>query len=158
MGKALILVGGFGTRLRPLTLTKPKPLVEFCNLAIVEHQIKALKEAGVTVVVLAVSYKPEDSASFVLLCRLDACTTSHLRPPPLRVSPFSVLDAIKDMEKKYDLKLVISHETEPLGTGALRRKTRSLAVRAVMTHTPPLQPVPLPWHASTLTTASLSLS
>ena len=48
MGKALILVGGFGTRLRPLTLTKPKPLVEFCNLAIVEHQIKALKEVSTT--------------------------------------------------------------------------------------------------------------
>ncbi len=40
--KALILVGGFGTRLRPLTLTKPKPLVEFCNKAIVLHQIEAL--------------------------------------------------------------------------------------------------------------------
>lgn len=90
MGKALILVGGYGTRLRPLTLSKPKPLVEFCNLPIVEHQIKALKEAGVTGVVLAVSYKPED-----------------------------MLDAIKEMEKKYEIKLVISHETEPLGTGML---------------------------------------
>lgn len=54
--KALILVGGYGTRLRPLTLTKPKPLVEFANKAMVLHQIEALKRAGVDHVILAVSY------------------------------------------------------------------------------------------------------
>ncbi len=42
--KALILIGGFGTRLYPLTFSKSKPLVEFCNLPILEHQIKALAE------------------------------------------------------------------------------------------------------------------
>lgn len=40
--KALILVGGYGTRLRPLTLTVPKPVVEFANKAMVLHQIEAL--------------------------------------------------------------------------------------------------------------------
>ena len=40
--KALILVGGFGTRLRPLTLSLPKPLVEFANKSMVYHQIAAL--------------------------------------------------------------------------------------------------------------------
>jgi mannose-1-phosphate guanylyltransferase len=58
--KALILVGGFGTRLRPLTLTAPKPLVPFCNKAILLHQVEALVAVGVKEVVLAVSYKPED--------------------------------------------------------------------------------------------------
>ena len=38
--KALILVGGFGTRLRPLTLSCPKPLVDFCNKPMIVHQIQ----------------------------------------------------------------------------------------------------------------------
>ena len=54
--KAVILVGGFGTRLRPLTLDCPKPLVEFCNKPMMLHQIEALVEVGVTHVILAVRY------------------------------------------------------------------------------------------------------
>ena len=46
--KALILVGGYGTRLRPLTLSRPKPLVEFANKPMLLHQIEALVAAGVT--------------------------------------------------------------------------------------------------------------
>jgi hypothetical protein len=57
--KALILVGGYGTRMRPLTITKPKPLVEFMNKPILIHQIEALVKVGVTEIVLAMSYMPE---------------------------------------------------------------------------------------------------
>ncbi|KAG7278228.1 hypothetical protein CRUP_012724 [Coryphaenoides rupestris] len=57
--KALILVGGYGTRLRPLTLSVPKPLVEFCNKPTLLHQVEALVQAGVDHVVLAVSYMSE---------------------------------------------------------------------------------------------------
>lgn len=61
--KALILVGGYGTRLRPLTLSRPKPLVEFANKPMLMHQIEALLKAGVTQVVLAVSYRAEQMES-----------------------------------------------------------------------------------------------
>lgn len=54
--RALILVGGYGTRLRPLTFSRPKPLVDFVNRPILEHQIEALAKAGVKTIVLAVNY------------------------------------------------------------------------------------------------------
>ncbi len=53
--KALILVGGYGTRLRPLTLSRPKPLVEFANKPMLMHQIEALVKAGVNQVRLHTS-------------------------------------------------------------------------------------------------------
>lgn len=53
--RALILVGGYGTRLRPLTLSQPKPLVEFANKPILLHQIEALVDAGVKEVRLKIS-------------------------------------------------------------------------------------------------------
>jgi len=56
--KALILIGGYGTRLRPLTFSVPKPLVFFGDKPILCHQIQALAEAGVTVVILAVNNVP----------------------------------------------------------------------------------------------------
>ena len=45
--KALILVGGYGTRLRPLTLSRPKPLVEFCNKPMLLHQVEALAAVSI---------------------------------------------------------------------------------------------------------------
>ncbi|XP_065175097.1 mannose-1-phosphate guanyltransferase beta-like [Sycon ciliatum] len=85
--KALILVGGFGTRLRPLTLSKPKPLVEFGNKPIVLHQIEALAAAGVRHVVLAVSYRAELLQS-----------------------------EMKIQEEKLGIRITISQEDEPMGT------------------------------------------
>lgn len=85
--KGLILVGGYGTRLRPLTLSYPKPLVEFANKPMILHQIAALAKAGCTDIVLAVNYKPE-----------------------------VMVGALKQYEEEYGVSITFSVEEEPLGT------------------------------------------
>ena len=95
--KALILVGGFGTRLRPLTLTVPKPLVDFCNLPILCHQIQALAAAGVNEVILAINYQPE-----------------------------VMMKELKNLEEKYKIKITCSLENEPMGTAGPIRLAKEL--------------------------------
>jgi mannose-1-phosphate guanylyltransferase len=94
--KALILVGGFGTRLRPLTLSVPKPLVDFANKPMILHQIEALKRAGVNHVILAIAYQPSVMMNF-----------------------------LKEYEQKLDIKITCSEEETPMGTAgplAIARK------------------------------------
>lgn len=57
--KAVILVGGQGTRLRPLTLSTPKPLLPLVNKPFFDHVLYLLKHHGVTDVILAVGYRSE---------------------------------------------------------------------------------------------------
>ena len=63
--KALLLVGGYGTRLRPLTFSKAKPLVEFANKPIIWHQVKALAEVGVKEVILAINTDPTSMLEYM---------------------------------------------------------------------------------------------
>ena len=53
--EAIILVGGLGTRLRPLTNTIPKPLLPLANVPMVERMVKNLPEVFDTAI-LAVNY------------------------------------------------------------------------------------------------------
>ncbi len=85
--EAIFIDLGYGTRLRPLTLTVPKPLVEFANKPMILHQIEALAQAGVTDIVLAVNYRPEIMEQF-----------------------------IKKYQEELNVKITFSVETEPLGT------------------------------------------
>lgn len=55
MTKGIILSGGWGTRLRPLTCTLPKTLIPVVNKPVIERQILLLKSAGVHDIILAVS-------------------------------------------------------------------------------------------------------
>src|SRR5204862_6918956 len=57
--QALILAGGKGTRLRPLTVYTPKPIVPICNRPFLLYQIDTLKRAGITDITLSLAYQPE---------------------------------------------------------------------------------------------------
>jgi NDP-sugar pyrophosphorylase family protein len=57
--KAIILAGGRGKRLRPVTDYVPKPLVPINNIPIIEWQIKYLKKFGVNEVIICTGYKQE---------------------------------------------------------------------------------------------------
>lgn len=57
--KAVVLVGGFGTRLRPLTSTTPKNLLPVGHVPMVERVIGHLAQHGVTEAVLSLGYKPD---------------------------------------------------------------------------------------------------
>jgi mannose-1-phosphate guanylyltransferase len=59
MAVGILLVGGFGTRLMPLTKNTPKPMLTVAGVPVTEHQIAMAKAAGITEIVLATSYLSE---------------------------------------------------------------------------------------------------
>ncbi|KAH0485263.1 MAG: uncharacterized protein KVP18_001332 [Porospora cf. gigantea A] len=99
--KAIILVGGYGTRLRPFTFSKPKPLVPFCNLPIVEHQVRALADAGVDHVIFAVAYKAEELQA-----------------------------EIERMQERYGICITCCKEDKPLGTAGPIKNAESLLMES----------------------------
>ena len=57
--RAVVLVGGFGTRLRPLTLGRPKQMLPIVGVTMLERVVGRLGEQGVTEVVLSLGFEPD---------------------------------------------------------------------------------------------------
>lgn len=57
--RAVVLVGGFGTRLRPLTLTTPKQMLPVVNRPMIERVVEHLGRHGVTTAILSLGYRPD---------------------------------------------------------------------------------------------------
>ena len=62
--KAMILSAGEGRRMRPLTLTKPKPLLAVGGMPLLEHHIRNLKAAGVQALVVNAAYLADQIVAF----------------------------------------------------------------------------------------------
>ncbi|PKQ29455.1 MAG: hypothetical protein CVT60_05255, partial [Actinobacteria bacterium HGW-Actinobacteria-10] len=57
--KAVVMAGGEGTRLRPLTSLKPKPMVPIFNQPVMEHILGLVKHHGITQVVATLAFMPQ---------------------------------------------------------------------------------------------------
>ncbi len=60
MMKALIMAGGHGTRLRPLTSDQPKPMIPIVNVPCMEHIVRLLESHGITDIVATLQFMPEE--------------------------------------------------------------------------------------------------
>ena len=61
---AVVLVGGQGTRLRPLTLSAPKPMLPTAGVPFLLHPLSRMRDAGIIHVILSTSYRPEVFESY----------------------------------------------------------------------------------------------
>ncbi len=94
--KAIILAGGRGKRLKPLTDYVPKPLIPIQNIPIIERQINYLKKFGVTEVIISTGYRTEQIENFL------------------------------KARKNLGVKITFSKEKTPLGTGGAIKKAKNL--------------------------------
>jgi mannose-1-phosphate guanylyltransferase / phosphomannomutase len=62
--KGVIMAGGFGTRLKPLTINRPKPMVPVANRPMMEHIVELLKKHGITDLISILYFQPEHITSY----------------------------------------------------------------------------------------------
>ena len=93
--KGLILAGGKGTRLRPLTINTPKPIVPVANSPFLLYQIDLMRSAGIEEIILSLSYQPR-----------------------------KIEDLLKD-GMDYGVRIRYAVETSPLGTGGAFKNAES---------------------------------
>ena len=94
--KAIILAGGRGKRLSPITDYVPKPLIPLQNIPLIEWQIKYLKKFGVREIIICTGYKSKMIENFFA------------------------------MKKNLKVKITFSIEKVPLGTGGAIKQAGSL--------------------------------
>jgi NDP-sugar pyrophosphorylase family protein len=124
---ALVLAGGFGTRMRPLTNHTPKSLLPICNRPFLEHQVRLLAQHGVHDATLLTGYLPEPFVPFAQRCRSLGVTlgvSTEEKPLGTAGAVASVRDRIDgtaivfngDVLTDLDLTAMIAHHR---ATGAL---------------------------------------
>lgn len=96
---AVILVGGRGTRLQPLTDTRPKPMLPILDLPFLEHQLRYLRGHGVSAVTLACGFLPDDIRSYFGDGERAGMTLQYALEP----EPLDTAGAVAFAAREFDL-------------------------------------------------------
>jgi NDP-sugar pyrophosphorylase family protein len=96
--KAIIIAGGLGTRLRPLTYNMPKPIVPLANKPFVFHQIELLRKFGITEIILNLHYL-SDSIRKIFDDGKKLGVKIHYS---IEENPLGTAGAVKNAEKFFD--------------------------------------------------------
>jgi len=99
--KAVVLVGGEGTRLRPLTYTTPKPLLPIVNRPFLEHQLAWLARHGVDDVVLSLGYLPDAFAAHFPDGRFGTIALSYAPEPEPLGTAGAIRFAAGDIDERF---------------------------------------------------------
>ena len=97
--KAIILAGGRGKRLRPITDYVPKPLIPINNIPIIEWQIKYLKKFGISEVIICSGYKTEMIENYLKNKKLGIKITFSIENKPLGTGG-AIKKAVKKIKDK----------------------------------------------------------
>jgi mannose-1-phosphate guanylyltransferase len=98
--KAIILAGGLGERLRPLTLETPKPLLPIQGKPIVQRTIENLKKHGITDIILSIGYKADQIKNYFGNGESLGVNISY----NIEESPLGTGGAVKEIVKKFNIK------------------------------------------------------
>lgn len=97
--KAIVLAGGFGTRLRPLTINTPKPMVPVGNLPIMEHVVSLLSRSGLREVKALLYFQPDRIRDYFGDGRLFGISMDYALPSGDRGTAGSVRYALGDLSE-----------------------------------------------------------
>ena len=99
--KAIILAGGRGKRLRPITDYVPKPLIPINNIPIIEWQIRYLKKFGISEAIICSGYKTEMIENYLKNKKLGIKITFSIENKPLGTGGAIKKAARKIKEKSF---------------------------------------------------------
>ncbi|MCB4203357.1 NTP transferase domain-containing protein [Deferribacterales bacterium Es71-Z0220] len=93
--KAIVMAGGFGTRIQPLTTSLPKPMLPILNKPMMEYIVTKLRDVGITEIIILLYYKPDVIKSYFGKGEKFGVNIKYILPD----SDYGTAGAVKKAEK-----------------------------------------------------------